>query len=82
MISNTLPTTFRLSSTTSAPIFGGFSVFMIRLLDGVILNTLPNLCKPVPLSKNIKVNVIAHLKLSIIHVFWVWIQVFWSRKLI
>jgi hypothetical protein len=79
--SKTLPTTFKLSSTTSHPNFGGLSVLMIRLLDGVTLNTLPIFCKPVPLSKNINFNVNAHLSLSIIYLIGGEIQGLFSRKL-
>ena len=54
-MSKTLPTTLRFSSTTSAPIFGVFSVFTITLLEGVTFDTLPNLCKRnSPLEKHVR----------------------------
>jgi len=54
IISKTLPTTFKFSSTTSKPIFGGFSVFTTMFRDGVTFETLPNLCKRnSPLEKHV-----------------------------
>jgi hypothetical protein len=37
------------------PIFGGFSAFTTRFLDGVTFDTLPNLCKRnSPLEKHVR----------------------------
>jgi hypothetical protein len=54
---------------------------MMRLLDGVTLNTLPIRCKPVPLSKNMKVNVNVHLKFSILRLFGSGIRYFFAETL-
>jgi len=48
IMSETLPTMVKLSSATSQPIFGGFSVFIIMLFDGVTLTALPTLCNFIP----------------------------------
>jgi len=48
IMSKTLPTMVRFSSATSQPIFGGFSVFIIMLFDGVTLDALPILCNFIP----------------------------------
>ena len=62
MMSKTLPTTVRFSSATSQPIFGGFSVFIMMLFDGVTLIALPILCKFYPFGKTSRVIVNVHLK--------------------
>jgi hypothetical protein len=54
-MSKTLPTTFKFSSTTSVPIFGGFSVLTMTFREGVTFETLPNLCKRnSPLEKHVR----------------------------
>jgi len=51
IMSKILPTVVKFSSAISQPIFGGFSVFMMILFDGVMFNTLPILCTFISLRK-------------------------------
>ena len=55
IISKTLPTTFRFSSTTSEPSLGVFSALTITFREGDTFDTLPNLCKrPFPSRKHVR----------------------------
>ncbi len=52
-MSKILPTTFRFSSTTSTPIFGGLSVLTMAFPEGDTFVILPNLCKHFPSRKHV-----------------------------
>jgi hypothetical protein len=79
IMSKIFPTTFKFSSMTAAPILGALSSFTTRFCDGVTLRTLPNLCNNIPLSKNIKINVIRYLKFSAKRAIQVRYAVFWQK---
>lgn len=80
IMSKTLPTITKFSLATSQPIFGGLSVFMIILFDGVIPKALPIFCKFYS-SENIKTNVSVHLKFSFLSFLYSEIHVFLAENL-